>query len=78
VPAEPSQGRFGEADGADLDVPRKEWVICYEWFERRKAKEALETGKEQAESFIKKIKAAAQHAPNSERRPVVEKEKGTV
>jgi hypothetical protein len=50
--------------------------MCYEWFERRRAKEALE----KSESLIRKIKAAVQprRGPEPEKRPVVEKEKATV
>ncbi|HSF25858.1 MAG TPA: hypothetical protein VLE20_16660 [Blastocatellia bacterium] len=54
--------------------------MCYEWFEKRKAKEMLEKGKEQAESLIQKIKDAAQprRSPASEKPAAAEKEKATV
>jgi hypothetical protein len=54
--------------------------MCYEWFERRRAKEVLEKGKEQAEALIRKIKAAGgrpQPTPELEKRPAAEKEKVT-
>jgi hypothetical protein len=54
--------------------------MCYEWFESRKAKEALQKGKEQAEALMRKIKAAnqPQHGLEPEKRPAVEKEKAVV
>lgn len=54
--------------------------MCYEWFEKRKAKETLEKGKEQTETLIQKIKNAAQprRSPAPEKRPMAEKEKATV
>jgi hypothetical protein len=54
--------------------------MCYEWFEKRKAKETLEQDKEQAESLIQKIKDAVKprRAPLPEKRPAAEKEKATV
>jgi hypothetical protein len=54
--------------------------MCYEWFEKRRAKEVLEKAREQAESLIRKIKAAGsppQPAPELEKRPAAEKEKVT-
>jgi hypothetical protein len=47
---------------------------------RRKAKEALQKGKEQAEALMRKIKAAnqPQRRPEPEKRPAVEKEKAVV
>jgi hypothetical protein len=55
--------------------------MCYEWFERRRAKETLEKGKEQAQALIRKIKAAAlqsRHGPEPEKARAAEKEKATV
>lgn len=61
-------------------MSRKERVMCYEWFEKRKAKETLEKGKEQAESLIQKIKDAAQsrRSPAPAKPATAEKEKATV
>jgi hypothetical protein len=59
---------------------QKEAVMCYEWFEKRKAKETLEKGKEPADTLIQKIKDAVKLRPAPERnkQPVSDKEKATV
>jgi hypothetical protein len=76
----PTSGLVALTMARTLVCRERSWVMCYEWFERRRAKEALEKGKEQAESLIRKIKAAAQPrpGPEPEKRPAVEKEKATV
>jgi hypothetical protein len=54
--------------------------MCYQWFERRKANETLEKGKEQAQSLIQKLKDAAKPRPAPERnkQPAIAKEKATI
>jgi len=47
--------------------------MCYEWFERRKMKDALEKGRKQAEALIEKVKSVgSSRQPQPSRQPETE------